>query len=365
MLRYAGIIFTTLLLSSCGSGNSGNDNVTEKTLACDPSISDRQMQNYRQAANYSDSEGGDAVLIQKCGKLVFEHYSGNTDKNTPHILASGTKSFSCAIAAFAEQDGLFKLDDRVSDTISEWQTDISRNDIQVRHLLSLTSGIEDATRLSLLPAKFLDTYHLAINESPKIYQADQAAIYGSANFHILSAMIERTTGGTDPVDYLNERLFSKLGISESSLAEWVRDTEGKPQLAGGAKLTGQEWIKYGQFFLNKGQWNNEQIVPEEYLSRCIEYDNPAFSGYGLSWWLNKPLTSSYDPNIDNIPQDGLGDDGSQISESTPQGMYMAAGAGKQRLYIIPSKELVILRFGQINIANNWSDDQFLDYILEE
>ena len=84
-------------------------------------LSEAEARQYREAAEYSRSAHGVAVLVMRSGEIVFEDYApGWQDK--PHELASGTKSFAGVMAVCAAQDGLLKLDEKVSDTVTEWKT---------------------------------------------------------------------------------------------------------------------------------------------------------------------------------------------------------------------------------------------------
>ena len=97
---------------------------------------------FRRAALYSKGERGDAVLVMIDGRVVFEDYHNNGAVNQPHLLASGTKSFTGVMALAAVQDSLLSLDEPVSQTLPEWANEPQRAAITIRQLLSLTSGIE-------------------------------------------------------------------------------------------------------------------------------------------------------------------------------------------------------------------------------
>ncbi|MFM8401654.1 MAG: serine hydrolase domain-containing protein, partial [Pirellula sp.] len=111
--------------------------------AQDPTSSDVQQTLFEQAADYSKQFNGHGVLIQHRGKILYERYD-DWGKETPHMLASGTKSFSGVLAMFAVQDGLLELDELVCQTITEWKEDPQKNKITIRHLLTLSSGLEPA-----------------------------------------------------------------------------------------------------------------------------------------------------------------------------------------------------------------------------
>jgi CubicO group peptidase (beta-lactamase class C family) len=88
------------------------------------------------AAKYSESRRGSAVLVMKNGRTIFEHYANDGSANRRWPIFSGTKSFWGIAALAAVQEGLFKLDDPVSDTITEWKSDPRKSQITIRQLLS-------------------------------------------------------------------------------------------------------------------------------------------------------------------------------------------------------------------------------------
>lgn len=174
----------------------------------------------------------------------------------------------------------------------------------------------------------------------------------------------QVSGGTDPVAYLQTKLFAPLGIAAGSYG-WGRDVKNHPQMAGGASFTATDWLKYGQFALQRGTWQSTRLLPAATIDYCTGgYKNQAFLGYGITWWLNAHTAGTHETNRN--PRDG-GPNGTsdQFAPSVPADMYLAAGAGFQRLYVVPSLGLVVVRFGPIgsNATVDWSDDTFLGKLI--
>jgi CubicO group peptidase (beta-lactamase class C family) len=326
-----------------------------ETQSPHPAVSGRPA-NYRAAADYSSRRNGFAVLVQKNGRIVFEDYrteirhapflhEGAPDK--AHRLASGTKSFWGVAAAAAVMDGFFTFDERVCDTITEWKNDPRKSRITVRQLLSLTSGIEAGMPKEPLPAYSEALVAKASHEPGVFFQ------YGSVPFQVFGELLKRKLKptGESPVDYLMRRVLRPIGLN---VAEWRLDKEGNPHMPSGAFLTAREWAKFGQLILDKGRWNGRTIIDGDILNECFQGSgtNPA---YGLTFWLNKPGTSVRGGNWNPIPYKPV------LSRTAPD-LIIARGHGKQRLYIIPSKNMVIVRFGE---SENlfWKDGEFLKLIL--
>ena len=99
------------------------------------------------AAKYSESKRGVSMLVIQNGRTIFEHYANGGSARGKWPIFSGTKSFWGIAALAAAREGLFKLDDPVSDTITEWKSDPRKSQITIRELLNQTDGIEGASRL--------------------------------------------------------------------------------------------------------------------------------------------------------------------------------------------------------------------------
>ena len=123
-------------------------------------------------------------------------------------------------------------------------------------------------------------------------------------------------------------------------SEWRRDRDAKPHLPSGAFLTAPEWAKYGQLLLKDGVWEGETLLDKATLAEATRTISAVLPGYGLTFWL----------------LDGNG------SETRPwlQGGYMAAGAGKQRLFVLPAADLVVVRQGE---SRNFDNLEFLEALF--
>jgi CubicO group peptidase (beta-lactamase class C family) len=315
---------------------------------------------FQRAAAYSRLHGGDALLVARNGHLLFADYVSPFALGDAHLLASGTKSFSHTLFVLGAMDGLWSLDEPVYHTIIEWRGDARREAVTIRHLLTLSSGLVNAEDFNAAQVSQLDIYDLAVNHSPQLYDAGEVFHYGAVNFLVLAAMFERKTG-LDPADYLYQRVLGPLGMTEAHLAMWMRDRHGKPQMAGGAYLDAQTWLNYGQLMLQRGQWRGRQLLTAPLLEQAWLADNPAYQGYGLTWWRNTAAGNSFDPGLDSVPTDGQ-PDGGRILPALPDDVFFAAGLGKQRLYIMPSQQLVVVRFGR-TLGGLFDDQQLLLHVL--
>lgn len=291
-------------------------------------ISSDELAAYQQAAAYSRAHRGLSMVVMKNGKVVFENYAKGHSADEPHNLYSGTKSFSCAIAVAAIQDKLLSFDEPVSKTITEWQSDEQKAKITIHQLLTLTSGI-NAGQTGSKPS-----YAEAI--ATKVLHAPGTTFqYGPIPFQVFGEVMRRKLAATgeSPREYLSRRVLGPIGARIDS---WRTSADGNPKMSTGAFLTAREWAKYGQLVLNQGRWQGKEILNKKFLSECSD-GTPVNPGYGITFWLPT--------------QGGINSKGHSTNQSAeklksihaPDLIIKAAGVGGQKLYVIPSQNLVVVR----------------------
>jgi CubicO group peptidase (beta-lactamase class C family) len=292
------------------------------------------------AARYSAEHSGDAVLVYWQDSLILEQYQNGFDGGVPHQLASGTKTFSCVLAALGQADGLLTLDEPVAHTLAEFAPDSLARGVTIRQLLDLTSGLApQATGGGLA----------------MVARPGQRFAYGGTSFAVFGEVMSRKLRGEDLVAFLTHRVFAPLGIE---VAYWMRDGTGHPGLASGAALSARAWARFGLLLLHRGRWRGRQLVPRAALDQCGR-GSEANPGYGLGVWLNPPAPIAPPPaGVERAgPSDRL-----ILAPDLPHDLWLAAGAGGQRLYILPSAALVVVRFGH-NTGPDYRDDVFLRTLL--
>lgn len=313
-----------------GKSNTGNPEPRE-TIHEIPENSPVQLDGLRKAAEYSASRNGHSFLVTVDGKVVYERYDSGWKPDQPHRLASGTKSFSAALLAAAVKDGLISsLDEPVAQTIVEWEDDGRLSSVTYRNLLDLSSGLEPGG-IGKVP-----DYSDVVDVKP-VSAPGEKFRYGPNAFQVFGEALQRKLQSRpdlefdDPLAYLEARVFDPIGLHYGS---WRRDKDGMPHLPSGAFLTADEWWKYGEFLRLGGAWGGTQIVDPGVLQDCTtpSKTNPA---YGITVWM---LTTGKGEAV------------------AGEGGYMAAGAGKQRLYVLPEKKVVVVRQGE---SRKFEDARFL------
>jgi CubicO group peptidase (beta-lactamase class C family) len=364
------------------------------------------------AIAYSERFEGRAVLVMKDGVVLAEQYANGWSADRPHALASGTKSFSGITAAAAVTDGLITLDELVSDTITEWKTDPRASRITVRELLNLTSGLEPNSELlgrqgygikdlggaNDLAARLKggarekapENWYAAVVKVPVTAEPGRTFRYGPTHFYAWGEFLTRKLAASSRPertywDYLHARVLKPAGL-EFPKTRFALDQQGNPNLPGGAHLTAREWAQWGEFVRRGCAVQSEAdaawtpVIDREALEQCF-IGSRANPQYGLTWWL---LTGA-DGSVANVggseggrlrkrlgrgERPGLADVAAGQTamirdvNGTPVKAVMAAGAGKQRLYLLPEHGLVIVRFAEMGQAGaNFNDTQFLKLVL--
>ncbi len=358
------------------------------------------------AADYSDAHAGRAVLVLHNGDIAFERYSHGWTAEKPHPLASGTKSFNGVLAMCAIEDGLItSLDETVCDTILEWKDDPRKKDITVRHLLTLSSGLQPnhaslgsqgagirdisdirnandgpiakRIRAKLQNERPADRFAAAVRVPS---EQDPGAVfrYGPTHFYAFGEFLERKLKTSDRGErsyweYLRNRVLQPCGI-DIGIERFAPDAANKPNLPGGGHLTAREWSRFGAMIAQGGTIDDSKgcatkVLAEERLAECF-VPSTKNSAYGLTWWLLTGNAGSVAEVADAVAVTAKGQ---RVAAQTaaildrdgkPLRIVMAAGAGKQRLYVLPDFDLVIVRFAAMGKdGSDFDDGDFLRTML--
>lgn len=308
------------------------------------------------ALAYSASHRGAAVLALKDGKPICEGYAGEGAPDHAMELWSGTKSFVGLMAAAAVQDGLLDLDELVSKTLPEWTGDPRKSKVTIRHLLSLTSGMPSEIGR---PPSYADSIVMPLNADP-----GERFQYGPGPYQVFGEIMRRKLVAAgqpgDPYLYLKRRILDPIGLVP---ANWRKLPNGDTLLPQGAVLTAREWVKAGEFVRAGGVWKGKALV-DPATFKAVFQGSRANPAYGITWWLPNP-TQSGDPVTT----------GNDISRdpALPRDLVMAAGAGDQRLLVVPSKGLTIARLATMapvgerrrgDPEDRWSDAKFARFFTD-
>jgi CubicO group peptidase (beta-lactamase class C family)/enterochelin esterase-like enzyme len=314
--------------------------------------------NCKAAAQYSHSQQGTGVLVMVRGEILFEDYAPGWNANKPHLLASGTKSFCGVMAACAVEDDLIALDEKVADTLTEWKEDEFKSQITIRQMLSLCSGVDGG------PNGSVPSYKQAVAMAKASAKPGKKFSYGPIPFQCFGELMRRKLEPKqESVEaYLHRRVLDPIGLK---VAFWRKDSDGNINLPSGAFLTPREWVKFGELVRLGGKWNGTEIVSANILQECFK-PSTAQPAYGMTWWLlgdgDETSTEAANGGIIRSPAKRLMDQRRKRNFAPPADTVAAMGKGKNRCYVIPSLEMVVIRMGDSE-GREFSDNEFLARVL--
>jgi CubicO group peptidase (beta-lactamase class C family) len=266
-----------------------------------------------------------------------------------HTIFSGSKSFAGILAAIAVKNNLFTFDTTLGELIPEWDPESERGKVTIRQLLNLTSGIETASAGTVQTAE----EWLAVDME---FERGSTFAYGPTPFYILSWIFVEVLG-IDPIEYLDDHLFSPLDLRSG---EWDNMDFFYPNLAYGARYPALDWLQIGIMLMNEGTLNGDEIIPEDLLNELLT-PSETEPGYGVTFWLNTPV-GQQKRSVNNLPEHAKNQNTDKmISDIMPDDLFMKSGFLGQKLYVIPSLNIVIVRFGVISV---FTDEEFFLRLMD-
>lgn len=233
----------------------------------------------------------DSLLIIRDGSVLLDAYFQPYDGTFPHDLASVTKSFTTTLIGIAAGQGKLKLDQTMVSVFPRRSIDnlgSRKQSITITHLAGMMNGFEsgclagDEPTLDAMRSN-TDWVRAALDRK-MVRDPGLAFCYDSPGMHILSAVLQETTGMTE-LDFGRQYLFEPLGIRD---VIWEADPQGYTHGWGDLHLRPLDAAKLGYLFLSKGAWDGKQIVPASWVADAVKFHNHAGEDdYGLGWWINK------------------------------------------------------------------------------
>ena len=296
---------------------------------------------YREAATWAGQQDSDSLVVLYKGRLAHASYFNDQTAESEFSTHSLTKVLTSIMVGHAIADGhMESVDQPAADFLPEWDTD-ERRAITVRDLLNMAGGLEETFAFypgSARLARTMGTDIVTANLDVGIYAPPGTAFsHANPNSQVAGIVVERATGKRF-ADYLSEKLWAPLGLRDGWL---LLDREDGMVHTDCCMWTAiEDWARIGQALMQNGCYAGQQVIPEGWVDEMTT-PSAANENYGMQLWLgtsHEPLRK-YDPGIEFM--------GNLHSEPfVADDVVFLDGAGDQRLYMIPSRELVILRTGK-------------------
>ncbi|WP_292943917.1 serine hydrolase [Olleya sp. UBA1516] len=277
------------------------------------------------------------IILHK-GKIAFEQYFNDHALTDPWYWASAGKTLTSTVTGIAQDQGLLNINNKVSDYLgTNWTSETLEQEqlITCQNLLSMDSGLDDSLGDSVVPENLQ-------------YIANASNRWAYHNVYVKLQDVVAAVSNQSWSDYFNENLKNKIGMTGT----WI--TIGDLSVYWS---TTRSMARFGLMIYTNGQWDNQQIVSEAFLNQATNTSQSINQAYGYLWWLNGK--SSY-----HLPQTQVEFTGELIPNG-PSDMYCALGKNDQKLYIVPSKDLVIVRMGEAADDSNFALSSYDNALWEK
>jgi CubicO group peptidase (beta-lactamase class C family) len=291
-----------------------------------------------------------AIVVVNHGRIVAERYGAGFSATTPLLGWSMTKSVLAGVVGVLVKEGRLALDQPAGAAAIGAD---GREAIRIADLLAMSSGlnfneaygtVSDVTRMLYLEP---DMAGFARGQ-PLMHPAGEFWSYSSGTANILSRIAQDAAGALG-AQYPADKLFKPLGMTSATM-----ETDESGTLVGSSYMyaTARDWARYGQFLLQAGVWQGQELLPRGYVAMMASpvAASDGQYGHGLVWlWGSDAAVPGKNPDA---------------AFGIPADTFWMAGHDGQSTAIIPSRELVIVRLGLTPARDHYSPQPLVKAILE-
>lgn len=281
--------------------------------------------------NFLEEKNTKGFMVLHEGKIVVEAYFNGHDKNKVWYWASAGKTLTSIVSGIAQDEGILDINNKVSDYLGIGWTSATlekENLITCKNLLSMDSGLDDTAGDDVSPANLQ-------------YVADAGTRWAYHNVYVkMQDVVAAASSQTWP-NYFNSKLRDKIGMN----GQWI-NLDGLSVYWSNTR----SMSRFGLMIYAKGLWENKRIVSENFLDEATNTSQNINEAYGYLWWLNGKSTY-YLPTL-QFEFNG------ELIPDAPEDMFAALGKNDQKIYIAPSKKLVVVRMGDVADGVNFALSTF-------
>jgi len=325
---------------------------TPESQGVDPSI-------LRQATDYLHANSGGVgtaeVVIVRNGYVIWK----GSDAENYHFVCSCTKTFTTTVLGLLIEDGLISsVDDRAVDYLPSLDDEYPQYaDITFRYLASMTSGYSTAERDSwdlYLQGRYDEHYQCVLtytNPGTPLFHPGKAFRYHDPAIHMLGYILTKVSRRS-LADIFRERIADPIGMTTWDWDDYgtreglngviLNNPAGTPyaKTRCGISITPLQLARYGYLYLNRGNWNGQQLLDASWVDEATRNQVPVDihadsfdrrGRFGFMWWTN-----------------GTGPDGKRPWPSAPPRSYALHGAGRNFCFVIPEWNMVIVRMSPMD-----------------
>lgn len=321
-------------------GTDATNYALTDSLSIDPYV-------LKDISHYAETRNSNALLVLHKGQLQLEHYWNETTKESTSNSMSMAKTIMALLIGIAIDEGHINSEtEPASAYLSEWAND-ERKTITIEDLLLMQSGLLNDDNTGNLFSDIVSLYMGTEVEKTALnipFEKEPATDfeYNNANTQLLGIILERATGQSVE-SYASSKLWKPIGAADAGW--WLDREDGMPRTFCCYFAQAEDWMILGQLFLQKGSWNGQQVVSENWINKMLTQSSLE-KDYGYQIWLNyvgggtreKERTASF--LAKNIAIDGT---------------------HRQVVYIVPEFELVLVRIGER--PDDWDESYMINKVV--
>lgn len=265
-----------------------------------------------------------SFMILVNGRIVMEEYFNGHTASTTWQWNSAGKTLVATTTGIAQQEGLLNINTRASQYLGLGWTSAplaKESLITSRHLLTMTSGLNDSSELVIRPNL--------------TYMADAGTRWSYHNVFQKLMDVVAAASSQNFETYFNTKLKDKIGMD----GFWNNGLIFKIYHSNTRSMA-----RFGLMALNKGKWKTESIINETFFNESVTTSQSINPSYGYLWWLNGKNNYMVPGGQTVFP--------GTLVPNAPSDMYAAMGAEDQRIYVVPSKNMVVIRMGDASDPGN-------------
>lgn len=296
------------------------------------------------ARDYAEEKDSYGFLVWQGGELQEATYWQGFDRE--RLIASKSMAkmiVGMVIGRAIEQGHIESVDQPVSDFITEWQG-TEKEGPTIRDFLQNSSGISRFTYNNFAPwsqtmREYLGEYHedILIDETQLDYEPGTEYDYSMITSDMMAIVIERATGQRY-ADYVGEHLLQPIGAQGGTV--YINRPGGLAHSGCCMMLPAESFIRLGVLMAHDGMWGEERILPEGWMRETLT-PSPANEKWGLHIWLGQP----YQERVRYFPERSQPIGVLHTEPYAADDLFLWDGSGNQAMWIVPSLDLVVLRFG--------------------
>ena len=281
--------------------------------------------------NFLETKNTKSFIILHNGKIVVEKYFNNHSDSKLWYWASAGKTLTTAVSGIAQEEGIININNKVSEYLGTDWTSASlekENLITCKNLLSMNSGLDDTLGDDVSPANLQ-------------YVTDAGTRWAYHNVYVKMQDVIAEASNSSWNSYFNSKLRDEIGMT----GNWIPLNDLSVYWSNTRSMA-----RFGLLIYANGIWDNTKIIPENFLIEATNTSQNINRAYGYLWWLNGK-TSYHLPATQNQFN-------GELIPNAPDDMYAALGKNDQKIYVVPSKKLVIIRMGDAGDGSNFALSTF-------